>query len=458
MISTLNVAAAIYPNKPYYIQAIATDSDRITVSWGTSAYATEYHVYRSAAGGPFMQIGATGGTVFYDGWLAPSTVYSYYVVPYNRPDNIYGPPSDSAGAMTPMKLNPPTPYANTINSSAIHVTWNSVMDATHYKLYRSTSAGGGFIEIANLTGATYTDTGLGADTTYYYVVRAHNAYYNIDSEQSTIASAKTLPYIPEAPVVFATALNTTAIDVEWNSIPNVDGYRIYRSLNEFSGYDLIEQTMSFMTRYEDTRGLIPDTTYYYKVMGFTYLQDGILSQPAGATTLKIGVPVLTAEAVDTQSIQLTWNAVPDAFDYDVYRSDDENGVYVLIDMTDLTQYLDSGLSPSTTYYYKVSVYDGSQRGEQSAPAWATTKTPQTPGPSTPEPKIELKPEPDINSNVKTVTSGSPIQAFEAPVEEILGTEVKNGAAGFVFPLFLLLAVLTTGVLYVRAKRRNESKK
>lgn len=46
---------------------------------------------------------------------------------------------------------------------------------TSYNVLRSTVAGGPYAQIANVTGTTYTDTGLTFGTTYYYVVQAVNA-------------------------------------------------------------------------------------------------------------------------------------------------------------------------------------------------------------------------------------------------------------------------------------------
>ncbi|RYD29740.1 MAG: fibronectin type III domain-containing protein, partial [Verrucomicrobiaceae bacterium] len=56
------------------------------------------------------------------------------------------------------------------------LTWNTVSGATRYIVKRSTNPGGPYLTVdANVTGTSFTDTGLTAGTTYYYVVAAINA-------------------------------------------------------------------------------------------------------------------------------------------------------------------------------------------------------------------------------------------------------------------------------------------
>lgn len=75
---------------------------------------------------------------------------------------------------------------------------------------------------------------------------------------------------------------------------------------------------------------------------------------------------LSATAISTSEIDLTWNAVDDALYYYVYR----DGVYV--GMASLSHYSDTGLSASTEYSYTVSAVNTSGESEQSNTAYATT--------------------------------------------------------------------------------------
>ena len=81
--------------------------------------------------------------------------------------------------------------AAAVSKSQINLSWGNVAGETGFKIERSTSASTGFTPIGTTAAdvTTFQSTGLAANTTYYYRVRATNA--NGDSAYSNTASAKT---------------------------------------------------------------------------------------------------------------------------------------------------------------------------------------------------------------------------------------------------------------------------
>lgn len=73
---------------------------------------------------------------------------------------------------------------------------------------------------------------------------------------------------------------------------------------------------------------------------------------------------LAAAAASSTSVQLSWNKTTGALGYNLYRSDSEDGSYTKIYSGTAGVYTDSGLPSEHTYYYKVSVIDGT--GTESA--------------------------------------------------------------------------------------------
>jgi hypothetical protein len=71
----------------------------------------------------------------------------------------------------------------------INLGWNGTINASSYDLYRSISSDGPFIHFGPIYGPAYSDTGLAADTTYYYQVTVTNAFGT--SARSATASATT---------------------------------------------------------------------------------------------------------------------------------------------------------------------------------------------------------------------------------------------------------------------------
>lgn len=78
--------------------------------------------------------------------------------------------------------------ATAVSSSQINLTWGAVSGAVAYDLFRSTTSGGPYTQIASVSTTAYSNTGLAAGTTYYYVVKA---LVTCESGFSTQASATT---------------------------------------------------------------------------------------------------------------------------------------------------------------------------------------------------------------------------------------------------------------------------
>ncbi|MDR2027904.1 MAG: fibronectin type III domain-containing protein, partial [Treponema sp.] len=92
-----------------------------------------------------------------------------------------------------------------------------------------------------------------------------------------------------------------------------------------------------------------------------------------------GVPVapsgVTAVASSTSSIRISWSPVSNATGYYVYQSSSSSGTYNRLATVTSTSYIDTGLSSSTSYYYRVSAYNDFGEGFQSARVVSTTYGP-----------------------------------------------------------------------------------
>ncbi|GHU07389.1 hypothetical protein FACS1894151_01640 [Spirochaetia bacterium] len=94
---------------------------------------------------------------------------------------------------TPPVIAPVTPaglQVTAASSTSITINWTAVTDASSYKVYRSAANGGTYEAVDNPIDTSSIDTGLQADTTYWYKVTALNA--NGESGQSIAKSATTL--------------------------------------------------------------------------------------------------------------------------------------------------------------------------------------------------------------------------------------------------------------------------
>ncbi len=251
------------------------------------------------------------------------------------------------------------------STSQLNLSWtNTAPNTTGYKLERSLSPTSGFAEITTtLVGApSYQNTGLLDGTTYYYRVRAYNAYGN--GAYSSVVS-NTTTFIPPTGLD-ATAVSASQINLSWtDNSSGESGYKIERATAAAGPYSVVGTTSSNATIYQDT-GLLDGTKYYYQVRAFNSTAGTFSTYTTQSfDTTKLAPPTnLLAWATSTSQINLQWSDNSQSEDgYVVERSLDNTFAAPVIINTgpNVTNTMDSGLTINTQYFYrvkakKVSVY------------------------------------------------------------------------------------------------------
>ncbi|HEY4491896.1 MAG TPA: fibronectin type III domain-containing protein, partial [Acidobacteriota bacterium] len=191
---TLLKGASNAPNAPANLNAIAVSSQQIDLTWDDLSSNEEgFKIERSTDGAGFSQIAtvAANTTSYSDSGLAAGSTYFYRVRAYNSGGN--SPYSNTDSAATPGNLPaaPSNLIASAVSKSQINLSWlDNSNNEQGFRIERSTN-GNSFTLIATVgSGVTsFANTGLKANKTYYYRVRAYNSAGN--SAYSNVASAKT---------------------------------------------------------------------------------------------------------------------------------------------------------------------------------------------------------------------------------------------------------------------------
>ena len=172
----------------------------------------------------------------------------------------------------------------------------------------------------------------------------------------------------------ATAASTSQINLSWSASSGTGSvtYTIQRSTNASSGFSQIATGLTGTT-YSDT-GRNQGTRYYYKVNAVDDNGAGSTSS-ANQFTLPGQVGGLSASAASSSQINLSWNApIGTQTGYQVYRSTNSNmSGQTLLATVGLTSYNATGLSASTTYYFRVRAVNNGGNGAYSSIANATTQ-------------------------------------------------------------------------------------
>src|SRR2546425_6460313 len=239
------------------------------------------------------------------------------------------PPPDTQAPTAPGTLT-----ATAASGTQINLSWGAATDnvgVTGYRVERCQGAGGvNFLENAAPTGATYSDPGLTANTSYSYRVRATDAAGNL-GPYSNVASATTPVPDAQAPTapgtLTATAASGTQINLSWGAATDnvgVTGYRVERCQGA-GCVNFLENAAPTGTTYSDP-GLTANTSYSYRVRATDaagnlgpYSNVASATTPAPDTQAPTAPGTLTATAASGAQINLSWGAATDNVGVTGYR-------------------------------------------------------------------------------------------------------------------------------------------
>ena len=167
---------------PTGLAASGVGDHSLALAWDTVAGAAGYNIYRgSSFAGPYTRLNASpqSGSSYADTGLAAGTTYFYQV----RATDSGGSEGAASPALevTTTGLPPAIPAPTGLvvagtTGSTIGLQWDAVAGISGYNVYRGTSAGSSTTRAnpALLSGTSFTDSGLAAATTYYYVIKAQD--------------------------------------------------------------------------------------------------------------------------------------------------------------------------------------------------------------------------------------------------------------------------------------------
>ena len=192
------------PSTPAGLTVSGTTSSSVSLAWTASTdnvAVTGYQILRApgTSGGSFAQVGTSTTPSFSNTGLAASTTFRYQVRATDAAGNVSAVSStvtattqSGGGGDTQAPTVPGNLRTTGTTSSSIALAWNASTDnvgVTGYQIWRAPGASGGtFTQVGTSTALTFNNTGLAANTTFRYQVRAVDAAGNVSAFTSALAA------------------------------------------------------------------------------------------------------------------------------------------------------------------------------------------------------------------------------------------------------------------------------
>lgn len=200
--------------------------------------------------------------------------------------------------------------ATAISSSSILLNWDVEINATSYKIERSTNDIT-YTFISRELSNTFTNTGLVAGTTYYYRVYAENECGVGPYDEASVRTNCIAPSVPYGVSVSSVSGEDTKLYIDWvlGSASSVDTYQLYRATGISGIYSFVVE-LNYPVNYYLDSGLTAGETYCYKVLS---KKCDVLSDysPEACGITSCSLPdniVLTGEVLTSTSVRLNWTA------------------------------------------------------------------------------------------------------------------------------------------------------
>ena len=355
------------PTAPSNLIITSLTSTRVFLAWtDNSGNEQGFKIQRKqGVTGTYANIATLGANVTTytdtDSTLLDGTKYYYQVYAYNSAGS--SPFSNEVNGTT-LLATPGSPQATAVSSSQIRLTWTDASSTeSGFKIEQSPLNNAHFTQIA-IVGAnvtSYTNAGLAEATTYYYRVRAYNTIAT--SIYSSEKHAKTLSAIPVAPSALTiTSATSNRVFLAWtDNSGNEAGFKVQRKQGVAGTYTDIASLGANVTTYTDSdSALLDGTQYYYKVCAYNVAGNSPFSNEVNGTTLLAAPASLSATAVSSSQINLTWtdmSASETGFKIERSPLDDLHYTQIATVGANVTSYASSGLAERTKYYYRVRAYN-----------------------------------------------------------------------------------------------------
>ncbi len=325
-------------------------------------------------------------------------------------------------------------FKATAYSTKIKLTWSKATGAKGYQIYQYNNDSGKWDKLPTTSKTSYTVTDLDSATTYKFRVRpyAKVGSKSLYGQWKTVSKSTTIG----KPTEFsATDITDSTATVSWNKIPGATSYRVYYT-NVSTGYS---KTVDTATESAALTKLNTGSAYKVNVSALNTSKKitGNKSDTFTFTTSPAAVKITKAEVTSEGFVNLAWSKVTGANGYTVYASkvgsDGKPSSFAEAGTVTTTTVTLTGLSPATTYVFKVCAFiNGASGKSYSADTFTDALT-------TPEdnymPKVQNFKNTDVTTTSATFTWTRPqnIEGYKLYKNGELVVTLEPKTTSYTFP-------------------------
>ncbi|MGN0651122.1 MAG: hypothetical protein ACI4KM_11845 [Oscillospiraceae bacterium] len=345
---------------------VQTGDGQVTVSWEAVTGASKYGVYTYLNGEIIKSTTVTGTSTVVKS-LTNETEYGFLVLAYidgcwtevNTSNIVY---------ITPGKVPAPVVTVEPANER-VYLSWTEIAGASEYAIYYYLNDA--YTYVGTTAKTSYTATNLTNGVYYGFLVLAC-----VDDNWTETDVSNLVYATPEPPAEYkftVTAGDGCAV-ISWSYRPDASQYSVY-------SYD--NGVLSIVGKTTGTsvtvNGLTNGEEYGFVASAFIEGEWTAITPDKVKYVTPVGFePPQNVKASATDSkVTLSWDAVPSATSYRIYRADSATGTKTLLKGVAATAYTDTTVTAGKTYYYFVAAYNSAtgKLSDYSAYAKVTVQTP-----------------------------------------------------------------------------------
>lgn len=321
----------------------------VRINWKAVSGAARYRVYYYSSRNGWTKMGSVTTNSYIDTDVKSGGKYTYTVRCVNSADTAF---TSDRGNSYVYTYNMATPKITDLSSTSagVKITWGKVTNASRYRVYYKNRSGG-WTNMKETTGTTYTDDDVIYGGNYTYTVRCVNSSGRFTSDFNS--DGWNFTHYLSTPKITGCESLSNGVNIKWNAISGAQKYRVYYK-NSKGGWTKMGETSGTSFVDDDVRSGYP---YTYTVRCINNSLDRFMSDcdtngyrytynPSFST------PHITSCETVSNGINIKWGAVSGVKRYALYYLSANDG-WKRMKETTSTSFLDTDVKYGNPYTYTV---------------------------------------------------------------------------------------------------------